>query len=161
MFGITIEKLFVILVFAALVIGPSRLPGYAQRVADLIRGMRGLLRTARAHAENDLGVPIDRDRWRQLDPRTAIRDALAEPQPAEPQMAAAPAAAAAPTAPTARYVVTGSSAHPRRTLVAPRAETATVAGTDDSNRSSERATAPRQHGDPSGDAPRDTGGWES
>ena len=82
MFGLTFEKLFVVAVLAALIIGPHRLPQMARRAGELLRGLRAFVESTRAQAESDLGVPLDRARWetvdlRQYDPRRIVRDALA------------------------------------------------------------------------------------
>lgn len=81
MFGLTFEKLFVVAVLAALIIGPHRLPQIARRAGELLRGLRAFVESTRTQAESDLGVPLDRARWetlhlRQYDPRRIVRDAL-------------------------------------------------------------------------------------
>lgn len=126
MLGLSIDKLLVVAIAAAIIIGPARLPGYAKRLGEIVRGLRAFLDDARARAEAETG--LSRDDWRSLDPRQydprrIVREALAEP--AEPPAADAPASAtsiaavvpdAAPSAPARRYIVTGDSAHPRRVL---------------------------------------------
>ncbi|SDH75953.1 twin-arginine translocase TatA/TatE family subunit [Agrococcus jejuensis] len=140
MIGVSLEKLVVVLVVAALVLGPTRLPAYAERVGAWARGLRTFVDAARARAETDLGVPVRADEWQRevqrYDPRRIVREALGEPVVAN----AAPAALAAPVAhpmpddigvhgtladvepaPVAtrtRWVVAGgSSGHPRRIRV--------------------------------------------
>lgn len=153
MLGLSIDKLLVVAIVAALIIGPARLPGYAQRLGEIVRGLRSFLDAARARAEVETG--LSKEDWesmdpRRYDPRRIVREALAEPEP-EPKpeadaavasMAPAPAApepdaravpdaipgaavaldpgpaepGSAPT-PAVRYIITGSSAHPRRVLV--------------------------------------------
>lgn len=81
MFGLTFEKLVVVAVLAALIIGPHRLPHLARRAGEIVRGLRAFVESTRTQAENDLGVPLDRARWetmdlRQYDPRRIVRDAL-------------------------------------------------------------------------------------
>ncbi|MEI3867814.1 twin-arginine translocase TatA/TatE family subunit [Microbacterium sp. CCNWLW134] len=81
MFGLTFEKLFVVAVLAALIIGPHRLPHLARRAGEIVRGLRAFVESTRTQAESDLGVPLDRARWetmdlRQYDPRRILREAL-------------------------------------------------------------------------------------
>lgn len=171
MFGLSLEKLMVIAIIAVIVVGPQRLPLYASRLAELIRAVRSFTETAKARAEEELGVPLTRAEWealdpRRYDPRRIVREALqsdedaagaARPAGAVAAGAVAGAASAAGTEavgaeaavtaaadaeavdaetavvpdggvePTAaapatparpgRYVVTGSSGHPRRIFV--------------------------------------------
>jgi len=48
MFGLSMEKIIVILVIAAFVIGPTRLPAYAAKLAQLVKTVRGMADTAKA-----------------------------------------------------------------------------------------------------------------
>lgn len=122
MFGLTFEKLFLVAIVAALVIGPQRLPHYARRLGEWVRTVRSALESSRAATEAELGVTLSRAEWealdlRRLDPRRIIRDALAEPSPTAPASGgpdAALLAEAARVRPGQRYLVTGSAAHPRR-----------------------------------------------
>lgn len=130
MLGLTFEKLFLVAVVAALVIGPKRLPAYTRRLTDLIRSVRSFVEVARTQAENEIGVPFDRAQWqaldpRQYDPRRILREALDEPTAgvaARPATDTVPASAKAGGAVTAAprvrtYRVTGTSGHPRRVVV--------------------------------------------
>ena len=38
--GLTIDKILVIMVIAMFVIGPDRLPSYAKRLGEMVRGLR-------------------------------------------------------------------------------------------------------------------------
>lgn len=83
MFGLTAEKLIVVALVAALIIGPHRLPAYAERLASTIRAIRLFVQSARTAAEREMGATLDASEWRSLDPRQydprrIIRDALAE-----------------------------------------------------------------------------------
>lgn len=83
MFGLTAEKLIVVALVAALIIGPHRLPAYAERLASTIRAIRLFVQSARIAAEREMGTTLDPSEWRSLDPRQydprrIIRDALAE-----------------------------------------------------------------------------------
>ncbi|MGM7697458.1 Sec-independent protein translocase TatB [Microbacterium sp. A84] len=110
-FGLTFEKLLLIGVVAAIIIGPERLPKAAEKFAGFVRKAGEYLRDTKSRMRDEIGPEIDDVDWRKLDPRQydprrIIRDALLEdtPKPA----AAAPAAVA--TAPLAR---------PRTPLVRP------------------------------------------
>ncbi|MBD7919507.1 Sec-independent protein translocase TatB [Cellulomonas sp. Sa3CUA2] len=109
MFGINGGELLVLLVVAAVVIGPERLPAYAEQLAGWVRRLRDLARDTRERVGAELGDP-DVD-WaaldpRRYDPRRIVRDALLDDPPARtPSRPAvprpgrtAPAAAAATTA---------------------------------------------------------------
>ncbi|MBS1697939.1 MAG: Sec-independent protein translocase TatB [Actinobacteria bacterium] len=96
-FGITIEKLLVIGVIAALLVGPERLPRYAESFARLVKKAGDYLRGAKDRMREEVGPEIDELDWRKLDPRQydprrIIRDALLDDTPATPR----PAAPAAP-----------------------------------------------------------------
>lgn len=148
MFGLTIEKIIVIGVVAAIIIGPQRLPLYAEKLATFIRNFRSFTDSTRRRAEEELGVPVaamDPKTWntqfRAYDPRRIVRDALNSDGTAGP--ATAPDAAASspetgsepepepaqPTEPAQEpvqeyrerwVVVGGSSGHPvRRRIVEP------------------------------------------
>lgn len=97
MFGLTLEKMIIIGLIAAVLIGPQRLPMYAQKLSELIRTFRAFAEASRTRAESELGMPLNTAEWnsqlRQYDPRRIVRDAwTASPQAASPH-AAAPAAA--------------------------------------------------------------------
>ncbi|KAB1660032.1 hypothetical protein F8O01_03615 [Pseudoclavibacter chungangensis] len=83
MFGLTVEKLVVIALLAAFVIGPSRLPAYAHTLATLVRRGRALVEAAKADAEDLAGVDLSADQWERLDvrrydPRRIVREALGD-----------------------------------------------------------------------------------
>lgn len=130
MFGLSFEKLIIVGIFAALVIGPQRLPHYAQKLGELARLLRAQVDTARTRAAESMGA----EDWRtldprQYDPRRIIREALDEPGGARSSETAAPGSAErsdravdgesrSPTEAAGSFVVTGSSGHPRRRFVA-------------------------------------------
>ncbi|WP_130840684.1 Sec-independent protein translocase subunit TatA/TatB [Corynebacterium neomassiliense] len=80
MLGLSLEKLIVIGIVAAVVIGPERLPQYASKLAGFVRSFRDFTAATKAKAESDLGVPLDTAEWnrqiRRYDPRVIVRDAL-------------------------------------------------------------------------------------
>ena len=132
-FGLTIEKLFVVAPIAAVIIGPRRLPAYAGRLGRLIRRVTVLAGDAARRVEHETGVTSIREDWtaldpRQYDPRRIIREAWAAGDsaavvgsgaglPSVDETDAVEAAAEAPVASDGAWVVTGSSAHPRRVWV--------------------------------------------
>ena len=83
MFGINGGELLVLLVVAALVIGPERLPGYAEQLGQWVRRGRRFLRDAKARVDEELGEEVGDVDWaaldpRKYDPRRIVRDALLE-----------------------------------------------------------------------------------
>ena len=104
-FGYDMEKFLLLLVVAALLIGPERLPRYAESLARLTRRSREWLAGARTRVKEEMGDDFDEVEWRKLDPRQydprrIIRDALLEDAPVPTVQAAAGGAAAAATATT-------------------------------------------------------------
>ena len=104
-FGYDMEKFLLLLVVAALLIGPERLPRYAESLARLTRRSREWLAGARTRVKEEMGDDFDEVEWRKLDPRQydqrrIIRDALLEDAPVPTVQAAAVGAAAAATATT-------------------------------------------------------------
>ncbi len=105
-FGLTWDKLLLIGLLAAIIIGPERLPGLAEGFARLVHRGGRYLRGARERLRDEMGTDVDEVDWRKLDPRQydprrIIRDALFdEPSPAATGVAAS-AAAAEPHAPGA------------------------------------------------------------
>lgn len=98
MFGLTFEKILLILLIAAFLIGPTRLPEYSARFARFVKGLRALVTQTQERLKDEMGEEFDEVDWkkldpRQYDPRKIIRDALLE-EPEKP--AVEPAAEAAP-----------------------------------------------------------------
>lgn len=125
MFSLTLEKLIIIGVFAALVIGPQRLPLYAHKLATLVRSFRAFIEAMKTRTESELGVPLKVAEWnaqlQQYDPRHVIREALIHDvadAPDSPAPAEIPLAAdddvPQPATRERWVVVGGSSGHPRR-----------------------------------------------
>ena len=114
MFGLSFEKIVIVGIIAAIVLGPSRLPHYAQKLGELARLLRVQIDVARDSASESLGV----EDWqsldpRQYDPRRIIREALHEPARDSKQETGSTGAEV-----PGRYIVTGSSGHPRRQFLA-------------------------------------------
>ncbi|MEV7693368.1 Sec-independent protein translocase TatB [Microbacterium sp. NPDC089189] len=85
-FGLTIEKVLVIAVIAALLIGPERLPRYAEALARLTKRAREFLQGAKTRMQDEMGPEFDDVDWRKLDPRQydprrIIREALLDDPP--------------------------------------------------------------------------------
>ncbi|MFV0319016.1 MAG: Sec-independent protein translocase TatB [Microbacterium sp.] len=100
--GITFEKLLLIGVLAALLIGPERLPRAAEGLARFVKRAKEYMRGAQSRLRDEMGDEFDEVDWRKLDPRQydprrIIREALLDDAPVTPAAAvAAPARAAAP-----------------------------------------------------------------
>ena len=82
MLGLTIEKLLIIGLIAAIVIGPERLPHVARRLANLVKAVKRLADTGRERLREDIGDQADAVDWAALDPRRynpkrIVREALA------------------------------------------------------------------------------------
>jgi len=98
-FGLTIEKLLLIGLVAALIIGPERLPRYAESLAALTRRARDWIATARTRVRDEMGEDFDDVDWRtldprQYDPRRIIREALLDDAPVSTVRTAQAASAA-------------------------------------------------------------------
>ena len=83
MFGINGSEFIVLLVVAAIVLGPERLPQYAAQLARLVRELRRMAQGATAQMREELGPEFDDIDWRKLDPRQydprrIVRDALSD-----------------------------------------------------------------------------------
>ena len=83
MFGINASEFLVLLVVAAVVLGPERLPRYAQQLTRLVRELRRMAQGAQEKVREELGPEFDDVDWRaldprQYDPRRIVREALAD-----------------------------------------------------------------------------------
>lgn len=99
MFGINGPEFILLLIIGLLVIGPSRLPEYAQKLANIVREVRRMASGAREQIKEEVGIDIDDVDWkkydpRQYDPRRIIKEALLEDD-SKPVSAGAPSAVAA------------------------------------------------------------------
>jgi sec-independent protein translocase protein TatB len=82
-FGLSGEKLIILVIIAAFVLGPERLPQYAKQLANLIKSVRRMAEGAKDQLSNELGPEYQDLDWkkldpRQYDPRRIIREALVE-----------------------------------------------------------------------------------
>ncbi|MBD8078107.1 twin-arginine translocase TatA/TatE family subunit [Cellulosimicrobium arenosum] len=87
MFGINGAEFVVLLVVAVIVIGPERLPRYAEQLGSFVRSARGYLRDAKARVDEEIGAEVGDVDWskldpRQYDPRRIVREALLDDDPA-------------------------------------------------------------------------------
>jgi len=103
-FGLTIEKLLLIGLVAALILGPERLPRYAEALAGLTKRARTWVTTARTRVRDEMGEDFDDVDWRtldprQYDPRRIIREALLDDAPVA-SIASPRTSEAAPAPPT-------------------------------------------------------------
>lgn len=72
-----------LLAVAALVLGPERLPQYAQQLSRLVRELRRMAQGATDQVRQELGPEFDDVDWRkfdprQYDPRRIVREALSD-----------------------------------------------------------------------------------
>lgn len=98
-FGLSFEKIILIAVIAALIIGPDKLPQYAAGFAQLLNKGRDMLKGARVRMRDEIGPEFDEVDWRKLDPRQydprrIVREALLDDDPGMAARAAAPRATA-------------------------------------------------------------------
>lgn len=88
-FGLTIEKLLLFGLVAALVIGPERLPRYAEAFSRFVKRAREWVTSAKTRVRDEMGEDFDDVDWRtldprQYDPRRIIREALLDDAPVRP-----------------------------------------------------------------------------
>jgi sec-independent protein translocase protein TatB len=84
MFGLSFEKILLIGIVAAFLIGPQKLPHYAAVLARMVRQVRDFANGAKDRIKEEMGPEYDDIEWksldpRQYDPRRIIREALLEP----------------------------------------------------------------------------------
>jgi sec-independent protein translocase protein TatB len=80
--GFSFDKLLVIAGIAIILVGPTRLPMYAEKLGQFVRNLRRFADDARDKVRDEVGADVFDDiDWkrldpRQYDPRRIIRDAL-------------------------------------------------------------------------------------
>nr|WP_218643858.1 Sec-independent protein translocase TatB [Paenarthrobacter ureafaciens] len=119
-FGINGPEFIVLLIIGVLIIGPSRLPEYTQKLANLVKEVRRMASGAREQIKEEVGIDIDDVDWkkydpRQYDPRRIIKDALFEDD-TKPVSAEAPAAGAAAAAATVASAAPARAQAPSRVI---------------------------------------------
>jgi sec-independent protein translocase protein TatB len=88
MFGLSFEKILLIGIVAAFLIGPQKLPHYAAVLARMVRQVRDFANGAKDRIKEEMGPEYDDIEWksldpRQYDPRRIIREALIDDEPDE------------------------------------------------------------------------------
>lgn len=102
MFGVNGGELIILLLVVALVVGPERLPRYAEQLGRWARGLRGYLQDARKRVDDEVGdTGLDWEALdpRRYDPRRIVREALLDDPTAggvPPGRSTAPSPAAMP-----------------------------------------------------------------
>ncbi|GAB3596938.1 hypothetical protein GCM10027446_24450 [Angustibacter peucedani] len=81
MFSINGGEFLVLIVVALVVLGPERLPHYAQQLGKFVREARSFAVKAREQVREEMGEEFDDVDWqaldpRRYDPRRIVRDAL-------------------------------------------------------------------------------------
>jgi sec-independent protein translocase protein TatB len=84
--GLSFEKLLIIALIAAFLIGPQKLPQYAASLARLVRRVRQMADSAQERVREEMGPEFEDLDWRkmdprQYDPRRIIREALLDDEP--------------------------------------------------------------------------------
>ena len=105
MLGINGPEFLLLLIIGLLVIGPSRLPEYTQKLANIVKEVRRMASGAREQIKDEVGIDIDDVDWkkydpRQYDPRRIIKEALLDDD-TKPVSAGAPDAVASVAAASA------------------------------------------------------------
>jgi sec-independent protein translocase protein TatB len=85
-FGLSFEKVVVIVIIAAFLIGPQKLPQYAAKLAGFVRSVRRMADSAQERVREEMGPEFEDVDWRkmdprQYDPRRIIREALLDDEP--------------------------------------------------------------------------------
>jgi sec-independent protein translocase protein TatB len=88
-FGLSFEKVVIIAIIAAFVLGPEKLPQYAASLARLVRRVRTMADAAQERVREEMGPEFEELDWkkmdpRQYDPRRIIREALLDDEPDAP-----------------------------------------------------------------------------
>lgn len=81
--GINGGEFIVLIILAMVILGPERLPEYAQKLAEFIKGARAMAVDAKTKLQEETGTNLDEVDWqkydpRNYDPRKIIREALSE-----------------------------------------------------------------------------------
>lgn len=87
--GITLEKVLLVALIAGLIIGPERLPRYAEAFSAFVKRARGWVTDAKTRVKDEMGEDFNDVDWRtldprQYDPRRIIREALLDEPPVQP-----------------------------------------------------------------------------
>ncbi len=120
MFGINLGEFTVIAVIALIVIGPERLPRYAEQLGRLVREGRKMALGLREQVREEIGPEFDDVDWRKLDPRQydprrIVKDALKDTfeddvKPTSSTSGRSSGSARAPRAPRGAGAIGGAAA---------------------------------------------------
>jgi sec-independent protein translocase protein TatB len=79
-FGLSGEKLLILGLIAVFILGPDRLPHYAQQLAKFAKSVKRMADGAKDQLSNEIGEELDWKKLdpRQYDPRRIIREALSD-----------------------------------------------------------------------------------
>ncbi|WP_052460516.1 Sec-independent protein translocase family protein [Microbacterium gorillae] len=104
LFGLTFPKLMLILVIGVVLVGPEKLPTYAEGFARLIKRGREVMQGAKERVVDEMGSDFTEEDWRRLDPRQydprrIIREALLDDDPVAVSASGPSVALSAPAAP--------------------------------------------------------------
>lgn len=77
-------ELIILAILAVVILGPERLPEYAAKLSQMVRGLREMAEGARKHLRDEMGPAFDDVDWKQLDPRQydprrIVREAFTTP----------------------------------------------------------------------------------
>ena len=92
MFGVNGYEFMILLLVAVIVIGPTRLPKYAEELAKLTKAARRQLRDLKQQVNEETNKELEDIDWktldpRQYDPRRIVRQALVEDQAQQRRLA--------------------------------------------------------------------------
>ncbi|HIY65102.1 MAG TPA: hypothetical protein H9830_02355 [Candidatus Agrococcus pullicola] len=112
--GLSLDKLLPIALLAVIVLGPSKLPYYAEKLRDGIRAVRGYADSAKQRMRDEIGPEFDEIDWqkmdpRKYDPRRIVRDAFVDEPPRATAAPGAVAADSGPSSPSARAMLAKAS----------------------------------------------------
>ncbi|MGF3053573.1 Sec-independent protein translocase TatB [Microbacterium sp. YY-03] len=118
-FGLSADKLIVIAVIALMVVGPERLPKYAEGFARLVKRVGEYLRGAKDRVSSEMGPEFEDVDWRKLDPRQydprrIIREAILDE--VVPSPGGGGAGAGAPIVGSIAALAPGGAMTPTRTV---------------------------------------------
>jgi sec-independent protein translocase protein TatB len=106
--GINGGEFLLLIVVALVVVGPERLPRYAEQLGAWVRTARTYALSAKSRVTEELGEDVADVDWaaldpRRYDPRRIVREALLDDTPVSPRPSSSAAAAAGAASATSRY----------------------------------------------------------
>ena len=69
MFGLSAEKLLLLVLLAVLIVGPERLPHYSKLLGEWVRKGKRMIDNAQVQMKSELGDGFEDLDWKKLDPR--------------------------------------------------------------------------------------------